>query len=159
ACLVTAYATNSQHVNDAIVSEAWADYSRLVGSLPAPPAITLPPPRPIPYAATTTPPEPATDPAAGTPPTPLYEAPRAPAQASAAVPNRSTMADRVPEPEPDDGVPASAPWTFTTRQLATVIVVVLLALATNQFLFRGSLSERDRVAPPTKIFGVEPGVE
>jgi hypothetical protein len=40
-----------------------------------------------------------------------------------------------------------------------MIVGVLLALATNQFLFRGSLSENDRVAPPTSMFGVTPGVE
>jgi general secretion pathway protein A len=159
ACLVTAYATGSQQVNDAIVSEAWADYSRLVGDQPAPPASTLPPPRPIPF-PTTAPSPPTAPPPVVETAAPPVEAPRVAALPAAVptLPNRTTIADRVPEPEPDDGPLPTAPWTFSSRDVATVIVGVLLVLAVNQLFLRGgSLSETDRVAPPTPVFGVAPG--
>jgi hypothetical protein len=75
---------------------------------------------------------------------------------------RATITDTVPEPEGEpepDGAPPSAPvvWTLSTRQLATAFVLVLVLLATSQLVWRGSLSERDRVAPPATIFGMTAG--
>src|SRR6185295_3481215 len=95
ACLVTAYAMNLHEVTPKIVDEAWIDYSRLVGDMPAAPIGGPAAARPNELAPDYVPraPEPRPE-----PPPPVDSAPRAetPTRVEASPP----VATPVPTPEP-----------------------------------------------------------
>jgi general secretion pathway protein A len=142
ACLVAAYATNADRVTPDIVAEAWADYSRLVGDVPAvpPPAPALSlAPTPITAAAAavvageTSQPVAAPEPAAP-PPIPLVDA---------ADPFLETELDTEPLPEP-----ARSPWWAQVRIATLLLVAATVGMLALNFSLRSSAPNRDGTSLP-----------
>lgn len=171
ACLVTAYAVNTKQVTAAIVDEAWADYSRLVGDLPERPA-----PEPVVVRA----PEPASAPPGSVPVAPAPAAPVAtpPPPAASRRPEPTPAPRPIPPPAPEAvdtpdepthapfSAVASAPapaelrslwWDAPRAVTAVAVVAIVAALGLNLFL-RGGAPNHDASPTPETVIARVPVV-